>query len=322
MIVESKELVRPGRAATNGRRGTPHMPIAESRGIWKRFGDRDVVRDVSFSVEAGEVLGVVGPNGAGKTTTMRMLLDIIQPDQGEVLLFDEPFSHSHRAMLGYLPEERGLYRDLRVRETLEYLGTLKGMRRPDARGRSDELLERLGMTEHRDKKVKELSRGLGQLIQLAATLLHRPQLLILDEPFSGLDPVNLRLVKEVLAERQQEGVAIMLSTHQMNEVEELCSRVLMINAGKVVLYGAVDEVREDFGGRSIIVESAGLPDRLPGVEKVNDRGHYRELVMSDGTESGTVFRALADSGVEVRRFEVAGLPLEDIFIQVVKGIQQ
>ena len=213
------------------------MAIAEARGIWKQFGDLDVVQDVSFSVNAGEVLGVVGPNGAGKTTTMRMLLDIIQPDQGDVLLFGEPFDHAHRAMLGYLPEERGLYRDLRVVETLEYLGALKGISRSESRSRSEEPLERLGMTEHRDKKVNELSKGLGQLIQLAATLLHRPRLLVLDEPFSGLDPVNLRLVKEVLAEQQKEGVAVMLSTHQMNDVEELCSRVLMINAGRVVLYG-------------------------------------------------------------------------------------
>ena len=192
------------------------MKIAEARGIWKRLGDRDVVSDVSFSVEAGEVLGVVGPNGAGKTTSMRMLLDIIQPDRGDVMLFGEHFAHAHRAMLGYLPEERGLYRDLPVKETLVYLGRLKGMSKQQAGTRSEELLERLGMTEHRDKKVKELSRGLGQLVQLAATFLHQPRLLVLDEPFSGLDPVNLRLVKEVLLEQRDQGGAIMLSTHQMN----------------------------------------------------------------------------------------------------------
>ena len=322
MTVNGTELIRPGPASANGREGIRPMPIVESRGIWKRFGDWDVVQDVSFSVEAGEVLGVVGPNGAGKTTTMRMVLDIIQPDQGAVLLFGEPFDHAHRAMLGYLPEERGLYRDLRVRETLEYLGTLKGLRRSEARSRTEELLERLGMTEHRDKKVKELSRGMSQLIQLAATFLHRPRLVVLDEPFSGLDPVNLRLVKEVLAEQQKEGVAVMLSTHQMNEVEELCNRVLMINSGRVVLYGDLEEVRQSFGGRSIIVESSGLPDGLPGVDMVSDHGHYQELVMSEGTESRTVFQALAEAGVDVKRFEVAGLPLEDIFIRVIKGTQQ
>jgi ABC-2 type transport system ATP-binding protein len=225
-------------------------------------------------------------------------------------------------MFGYLPEERGLYRDLRVTETLEYLGRLKGLNLSEARDRSQQFLERLGLTEHRDKKVKELSRGLGQLVQLAVTFLHRPRLLVLDEPFSGLDPVNLRLVKEVLLEQRDQGVAIMLSTHQMNEVEELCNRVLMINAGRVVLYGGLDEVRADFGGRSIIVEGSALPDGLAGVDRVNDHGDYRELVMSEGAESRTVFRALAEAGVDVKRFEVAGLPLEDIFIQLVKETQQ
>ena len=164
--------------------------------------------------------------------------------------------------------------------------------------------------------------GLSQLVQLAVTFLHSPRLLVPDEPFSGLDPVNLRLVKEVLLEQRDQGVAIMLSTHQMNEVEELCSRVLMINAGKVVLYGELDEVREGFGGRSITVESSALPQELAGVDRINDHGDYRELVMSEGAESRTVFQALAEAGVDVKRFEVAGLPLEDIFIQVVKETRQ
>ena len=160
-----------------------HMTVVEAQQIWKRYRDRVVVQGVSFAVEPGEVLGMVGPNGAGKTTTIRMLLDIIQPDEGAVLLFGSPFCREHRALLGYLPEERGLYRDLRVQETLEYLGALKGMGRSDARYRAEELLERLDMSEHRSKKVAELSRGMGQLIQFAATILHRPRLLILDEPF-------------------------------------------------------------------------------------------------------------------------------------------
>ena len=246
-----------------------------------------------------------------------MLLEIIRPDTGTVLLFGQPFTNVHRRMLGYLPEERDLYRDLRVQETLEYLGTLKGMRRADARRRAREVLERLDMSEHSSKKTKELSRGMGQLIQLAATIMHRPRLLVLDEPFSGLDPVNLRLVKEVLSELRQEGVAIVLSTHQMNQVEELCDHVLMINHGRVVLYGSLQEVRRDFSDGSILVEAAGLPDQLPGVQQVKDHGIYQELVMSDGSTSKDVFRALADREIEVRRFEVAQPPLEEIFIRVV-----
>ena len=295
-----------------------HMTVVEAQQIWKRYGDRVVVEDVSFTVESGEVLGMVGPNGAGKTTTIRILLDIIQPDEGTVLLFGRPFSREHRTMLGYLPEERGLYRDLRVQETLEYLGTLKGMRRSDARRRAEEILERLDITEHRSKKIAELSRGMGQLIQLAATIIHEPRLLILDEPFSGLDPLNVRLMKELLGELREDGVAIILSTHQMNQVEEFCDQVLMINKGRVVLYGSLEEVRSGFGEGSILVEAVGIPEYLSGVQKINDHGTYQELVMADDSSSKDVFRALADREIEVQRFQVARLPLEEIFVRIVR----
>ncbi len=297
------------------------MPVVEAQKIWKRCRDRVVVKDVSFTVEPGEVLGVVGPNGAGKTTTIRLLLNIIEPDEGTVLLFDKPFSGEHRKLLGYLPEERGLYRNLRVQETLEYLGTLKGMHRTDARSRAVELLERLDMTEHHSKKIAELSRGMGQLIQLAATIVHEPRLLILDEPFSGLDPLNVRLLKEVLGRLREDGVAIILSTHQMNQVEEFCDKVMMINHGRVVLYGTLEEVRSGFGEGTILVEAGELPEGLPGVQKVNDHGTYYELVMADNSFSKDVFRALADREIEVRRFQVARLPLEEIFVRKVSEEQ-
>ena len=297
------------------------MAVAEVRSIWKRFNDRAVVQDVSFTIESGEILGMVGPNGAGKTTTIRMLLDILQPDEGSVLLFGQPFTGEHRPLLGYLPEERGLYRDLRVQETLEYLGVLKRMHRAKALRRAEELLERLDMHQHRNKKVAELSKGMSQLIQIASTMMHQPRLLILDEPFSGLDPVNVRLVKEMLGELRQEGVAIVLSTHQMNQVEELCDRVLMINQGRVVLYGSLEEVRSGFGEGSILVEASGFLEDLPGVQKINNHGTYQELVMSDGSSSNAVFRALAEREIEVRRFEVATLPLEEIFVRIVRDEQ-
>ena len=292
--------------------------MAEVRGIHKRFGGRDVVRDVSFTVDPGYVLGMVGPNGAGKTTTIRMLLDIIQPDHGEVRLFGKPFSGGHRAMIGYLPEERGLYRDLDVRETLEYLGALKGLHKAQAKRSAAETIERLGMHEHRSKKVKELSRGMSQLIQVAAAIQHRPRLLVLDEPFSGLDPVNVRLLKEVLEELRDDGAAIVLSTHQMNLVEEFCDRVLMINDGQVVLYGHLDEVRRDFADGSILVDADPLPAHLPGVVSVTDRGSHKELVMAGEAPTGPVLRALAESGCHVRRFEIASPPLEEIFVRIVR----
>ena len=297
------------------------MAIAEVRSIWKRFNDRAVVQDVSFTIESGEILGMVGPNGAGKTTAIRILLDILQPDEGSVLLFGQPFTGEHRPLLGYLPEERGLYRDLRVQETLEYLGVLKRLGRAEARRRAGELLERLGMHEHRNKKVAELNKGMSQLIQIASTMMHQPRLLILDEPFSGLDPVKVRLVKEMLRELRQEGVAIVLSTHQMNQVEKLCDRVLMINQGRVVLYGSLEKVRSGFGEGSILVEASGLLEDLPGVQKINNHGTYQELVMSDGSSNNAVFRALAEREIEVRRFEVATLPLEEIFVRIVRDEQ-
>ncbi len=296
------------------------MAVAEARGIWKTFGDRTVVHDVSLDVDAGQVLGLVGPNGAGKTTTIRMLLDIIRPDRGDVLLFDAPFADEHRSMLGYLPEERGLYRDLKVRETLRYLGALKGMAADDARARADEVLEQLGMAEHAGKRVKELSRGMGQLIGLAATVIHKPRLMVLDEPFAGLDPVNLRMVKERLVELGRSGVALILSTHQMDQVEELCDRIVMINGGEVVLRGQLDRIRRDFGEGSVIVEASARPDDLPGVQTVTDHGSYYELIMSDGAPTQAVFRAMAErEDLNVSRFEVAALPLEEIFVRVVQG---
>ncbi len=295
-----------------------NMMAVEVQGIWKKYGNRTVVNDVSFTVQPGEVLGMVGPNGAGKTTTMRMLLDIVQPDKGTVQLFGRRFSREHRTMLGYLPEERGLYRDLSVQETLEYLGTLKGMHRSDARQRAVEVLELLEMTEHRGKKIAELSRGMGQLIQFGVTIIHQPRLLVLDEPFSGLDPLNVRLMKEILGQLRADGVAIILSTHQMNQVEEICDQVLMINKGRVVLYGSLEEVRSGFGQGSIHVEAAKLPEELPGVQKIMDHGTYQELVMADDSSSTDVFRALADLEIEVSRFQVARLPLEEIFVRIVR----
>jgi ABC-2 type transport system ATP-binding protein len=299
----------------------------EAISISKSFGsggsERVVVNDVSFSVQPGEVLGVVGPNGAGKTTAIRMVLNIIRPDSGTVLLFGEPFAGHHRPMLGYLPEERGLYKDQKVLPTLEYLGTLKGLTKRDARDSAGAMLQRLGMAEHAGAKLSELSKGMSQLIQLAAAIQHQPRLVVLDEPFSGLDPVNVRLVKEILAETRANGAATILSTHQMNQVEEMCDRVMMINFGRVVLEGTLDEVRGNFGEGSVVVEMDGDPAAVPGldplVEKVVDHGSYHELALRPGADSNQLLRALAESDETVRRFEVASLPLEEVFVRVVKG---
>ncbi len=291
--------------------------VAEVEGVRKSYGAADAVRDVSFTLSPGEVLGLVGPNGAGKTTTIRIALDIIRPDAGRALLFGEPFHDGHRALIGYLPEERGLYRGLTARRNLQYFGTLKGLTRADAKSKAADTLDALGMSEHADKKMSELSRGMGQLVQLGATALHGPKLLILDEPFSGLDPVNVRMVKGLLSRMRSEGTAIALSTHQMNQVEELCDRVLMINKGEVVLYGALDEVRSSAGQSSIFVEADGDLRGLPGVARIHDRGSRVELTLEPGGDRRRALAALVERGADVRSFQVAAPSLEQIFIEKV-----
>jgi ABC-2 type transport system ATP-binding protein len=193
----------------------------EATDLWKRYGDRNVVRGVSIAIAPGQMIGLVGPNGSGKTTTIRMLLDIIPADHGRVRLFGGPMSQAAQARIGYLPEERGLYQGLRVLPTLTYLAELKGIDRARARTLAEATLKRVGRQEHAAKKVRELSRGMGQLIQFAATIIHEPSFIVLDEPLSGLDPVNARLMKDIMVELNASGKSILFSTHQMTDVEEL-----------------------------------------------------------------------------------------------------
>ena len=217
---------------------------ADVDGVVKTYGDKRVVDGVTFSVAQGEIFGLIGPNGAGKTTTIRMMMDIIKPDSGSVHILGEKLSEDTKNHIGYLPEERGLYKKLTIVETLTYLSSLKGDRVESSR--IEELLRRVGMFTHRNKKIEELSRGMGQIIQFLATIIHDPQLLILDEPFSGLDPVNSELLKSIILDLKKQKKAIILSTHQMNQVEELCDRILMINRGQGVLYGKLADIKNKY----------------------------------------------------------------------------
>ena len=213
----------------------------------KRFTDVVAVDDVSFDVREGEIFGLLGPNGAGKTTLIRMILDIHRPDTGEVGVFGRPLSRGDLDRIGYLPEERGLYRKRRVRQVLTYLGRLKGLDRGDAARVADELLERVGMSDVRDSRLEALSKGTQQKIQLLATLVGRPRLLVWDEPFSGLDPINVRQVRELLRELNREGTTVVLSTHLMAQAESLCDRVGLIHAGRLILCGGVGALKESMG---------------------------------------------------------------------------
>ena len=284
----------------------------------KSFRGTRAVNDLSFTVGTGEVFGMVGPNGAGKTTTLRMLMDIIKPDTGEIIILGEAINEETKNRIGYLPEERGLYRKITVSESLAYLAALKNMKRRLARDRAAELLERVDMLQHKNKKIEELSRGMGQIIQFIATILHDPELIVLDEPFAGLDPVNTELLKGLILELKGQGKSIILSTHMMNQVEELCDRVLMINKGQAVLYGSLGEIKSRFRNNSIFIECDRIPDRLPGVVGRQDHGTYLELFLDGQTPPSKVLSALVNNGVTVDRFEVSTPSLNEIFIQVVK----
>jgi ABC-2 type transport system ATP-binding protein len=290
--------------------------------VSKRFGQRDVVRELSFEVRPGEVLGFLGPNGAGKTTMMRMVLDIIRPDSGRIEVFGGEPGLAQQQRVGYLPEERGLYRDVSALDTLTYFGSLKGLAAADARRRAERLLVELGLGDSMTKKAGELSRGMHQKVQVIATILHEPDLLILDEPFQGLDPVNAQMLRDLVMSQRDRGAAVVMSTHDMNEAQALCDRLLLIDHGRRVLYGTLAEIRGGFVSGAVEVEGSGVPEAADSLRSASDArrvdGHIRFLL--DGSASPTdLFRELAASGAEVTRFEVATPTLNEIFIRAVAG---
>ncbi len=287
--------------------------------VQKSFGLVQAVKDVSFEVYSGEIFGLLGPNGAGKTTTIRMLLDIFKPDGGEVSVFGGRMTEEQKHRIGYLPEERGLYQDQKLDQVLVYLATLKGLERGEAQERLQGWLERLDLADHREKKVQELSKGMQQKAQIISTLIHEPELLVIDEPFAGLDPVNTRLVKEIIEEQRKAGRAIIMSTHQMYQVEALCNRIVLINAGETVLYGEVNQIKRDFAGNAILLQGEDAAyETLPGVLEARRQNGMWHLALDSGTSPQAVFRALAAREIHIEHFEIAAPSLDDIFVNVVK----
>jgi len=295
-------------------KGVPATAVTEVNNVVKTYGRKPVVNNVSFSVSPGEIFGLIGPNGAGKTTTIRMMMDIVKPDSGEIRILGERLSEDTKDKIGYLPEERGLYKKLTVTETLTYLAALKG-KQTDS-NRMEELLKRIGMLAHRNKKIEELSRGMGQLIQFLVTIIHDPQLIILDEPFAGLDPVNTELLKEIILELRTRNKAFILSTHQMNQVEELCDRILMINRGRSVLYGKLADIKNKYRNNSVLVGTEGELGELDGVVSSQQEGKYTELFLDGKTPTQQVLKQIVSQGVAINRFEVTTPTLHQIFIQV------
>ncbi len=287
----------------------------------KHYAKVKAVDGVSFAVDRGEIFGLLGPNGAGKTTTIRTMMDIIKPDSGTIELMGRPLNESSKARIGYLPEERGLYKNFKLLECLTYLGALKGITRSEARARALVLLERAGLEEYAGRKVKELSKGMTQKAQFMATIVHDPDLLIMDEPFQGLDPVNTDMLKNILQEEQARGKTIILSTHNMDQVEEMCDRILLINHGQAVLYGSLREIKARYAEHAVIVECDGLPEGLAGVQRVEANDHSYELVLEPEASPQAILRQLVETDVSVQRFEVATPPLEEIFISVVEQVQ-
>jgi ABC-2 type transport system ATP-binding protein len=286
--------------------------------VAKSFGNIQAVADVSFAVERGEIFGLLGPNGAGKTTTIRLMLDIFKPDRGEVSILGGPMTEEKKERIGYMPEERGLYQDAPLERCLLYLGTLKGLSKAEARRRLADYLERFDLAAHKGKKVKELSKGMQQKAQLINTILHQPELVIIDEPFAALDPINAQMVKDLMRELRDQGATILMSTHQMHQVEELCDRILLIDEGRDVLYGELDEIRRRFSGHAVLVRAVGELPKVIGVEGVVPHNNATKLTLAQGTTPQDVLRALLAQDVILERFEIAIPTLDEIFISVVK----
>jgi ABC-2 type transport system ATP-binding protein len=296
---------------------TPTVKVSH---VHKSFGDVHAVGDVSFEVYPGEIFGLLGPNGAGKTTTIRIILDIFKADGGDVEIFGGELTEEKKNRIGYMPEDRGLYKDLKLEPTLVFMATLKGLDEATARERLTGWLKRFDLYEHRQQKIQTLSKGMQQKAQIIATLIHEPDLIVVDELFSGLDPVNTRMVKEIMEEQRQAGKTIMMSTHQMHQVEALCTRIVLINRGQSVLYGKVDEIKRNFAGNAVRLEGQGDFANLPGVLEARKHNDVWQMTLTQGTSPQDIFHTLADfDSVKIERFEVAEPSVEDIFVSVVQG---
>jgi len=295
------------------------MPTVAVHHLHKSYNGKAAVRDLSFSVSPGEMLGLIGPNGAGKSSTIKMILDFMRPDSGQIEIFGQPMTEATKNRIGYLPEEKGLYKKLRALDQIIYLASLKGMDKATASERADELLHRTGMYDSRNKRIKEMSKGMGQMIQLIVTIVHDPELVILDEPFSGLDPVNAELLKNVVSDLRDEGKTVILSTHQMNQVEELCDRVLMIDHGSAVLYDSMQTIRTQFRKKTLMVDIDGALPAVPGVVDTLRHRDATELVLAPDVTPQQVLDQLRERGAAINRFEITTPTLHDIFLKLAGG---
>jgi ABC-2 type transport system ATP-binding protein len=296
------------------------MPVVELAGVTKAYESKIAVNDLSLSIDAGQMFGLLGPNGAGKTSSIRMMMGITIPDSGRVRLFGKPFERESLELVGYLPEERGLYKKMKVIDQLVFFGQLHGLTAEEARKRSAAWAERMEIAGSLNKKTEELSKGMQQKIQFIATLLHDPSLIIMDEPFSGLDPVNAVLVEKTLLELKAQGKAILFSTHRMDQVEKLCDSICLINDGRAVLAGKMREIKSRYERNRIVVEfdgSAAFLDSAEIAEAKNFSGHAEIRLKEHGNAQKLLHEAAAMA--TIYRYELVEPSLEEIFIQTVGG---
>jgi len=286
----------------------------------KTFGDFTAVDCLSIEVPQGSVFGLLGPNGAGKTTTIRMAMGITLPDSGEISIFGHSLDEGTKEKIGYLPEERGLYKKMKVADVIAFLCEIKGVSKRRARANTMQWIERLGLEDWTHRSVQDLSRGMQQKLQFISTVVHDPDLVVLDEPFSGLDPINTGVLKDVMLELNKEkGKTIILSTHVMEQVEKMCDNICLINKGKKILDGSISSVKSRYGSNTVAMEYDGDGEflkSLPDVETINDYGKYVELRLKDGASHQAVLRAAVER-VSVRRFEIVEPSLNHIFIDIV-----
>jgi ABC-2 type transport system ATP-binding protein len=291
--------------------------------VSKRFGPTQAVNELSLRVPKGQVMGLLGPNGAGKTTSIRMMMNIIRPDSGSVRVLDEDAGKVARSRIGYMPEERGLYRKMTVRRTLEYFGSIKGMSRRELAVGIPRWLGAMSLEDWAGRRVEELSRGMHQKLQFAVTVINEPEVLVLDEPSSGLDPVNQEMLKDIIVRMRDEGKTVIFSTHIMHDAEQICDSIALINKGKLVLEGRLAEVRARFRSQGVSVEAEGATDfvaRLPFVKSVRNEGAGLEVTLTAEEDSQELLKALVEN-VRVKRFEVKTPSLHEIFLSLVGGEQ-
>jgi ABC-2 type transport system ATP-binding protein len=294
--------------------------LVELERVSKSYEEKAAVRDLTLKIEAGSMFGLLGPNGAGKTSTIRMIVGITLPDAGKVTLFNKPWASASLARVGYLPEERGLYKKMKVIDQLVFLGELRGLGAAEAGRRAKTWCERMQMTDSMDKRTEELSKGMQQKIQFIATLLHDPELIIMDEPFSGLDPVNALLLQDTLLELKKQGNAILFSTHRMDQVEKLCDSICLINRGEAVLAGGMREVKSRYERNRVIVQYEG-PDRFlqhPAIAEYKSYAGHAEIRLKPHADAQDLLRQAAAT-TTITKFELVEPSLEEIFIETVGG---